>query len=126
MPRPRPQAPGTSKNLGWWFVRPPRAEIASARTQMAGSHQASTCRVQGARGFQALGYSHMSKAREQRAEFQRLTATARAIVEAERHEQVAKTARLRATRMAKEVADLLAHSPGKPRAKVMKRKRGNL
>lgn len=32
----------------------------------------------------------------------------------------AKTARLREARLAKEAADLLAHAPGKPRAKAVK------
>jgi len=33
----------------------------------------------------------------------------------------AKTARLREARLAKEAADLLAHAPGKPRAKAVRR-----
>ena len=35
----------------------------------------------------------------------------------------AKTARLREARLAKEAADLLAHAPGKPRAKAVEAKR---
>jgi hypothetical protein len=47
---------------------------------------------------------------------------ARAIIDAERAKQAAKTARLPEARLAKEAADLLAHAPGKPRAKALKAK----
>ena len=45
---------------------------------------------------------------------------ARAIMEAEKAKQAAKTARLKEARLAKEAAELLAHAPGKPRAKALK------
>ena len=38
----------------------------------------------------------------------------RAIIEAEKAKQAAKTARLKEARLAKEAAELLAHAPGKP------------
>jgi len=49
-----------------------------------------------------------------------LTAAARAIVQAEKAKQDAKTARLRKARLDKEAADLLAHAPGKPRVTALK------
>jgi hypothetical protein len=47
---------------------------------------------------------------------------ARAIIDAERAKQAAKTARLQEARLAKEAADLLGHAPGKPRARALKAK----
>jgi hypothetical protein len=64
----------------------------------------------------------MSKQSQISARADALTAAARAIVEAERREHEAKSARLRQARLAKEAADLLAHTPGKPRAKALKAK----
>ena len=64
----------------------------------------------------------MSKQSQIRARADALTAAARAIVEAEKAKQDAKTARLKKARLAKEAVDLLAHTPGKPRAKALKAK----
>src|SRR4051812_20585534 len=47
---------------------------------------------------------------------------ARAIIEAEKQKQAAKTARLKEGRLAKYAADILAHAPGEPRAKAVKTK----
>ena len=49
-----------------------------------------------------------------------LTAAARAIVQAEKAKQDAKTARLRKARLDKEAADLLTNARGKPRVKALK------
>jgi hypothetical protein len=56
----------------------------------------------------------MSKTREWTAAHDRLTAAARAIMEAERRQHEVKTARLREARLAKEAADLLAHAHASP------------
>jgi len=53
-----------------------------------------------------------------------LTAAARAIVQAEKAKQDAKTARLRRARLDKEATDSLAHTPGKPKARALKAKGG--
>jgi len=52
------------------------------------------------------------------------TIAARLIIEADKKKQDAKTTKLRNARLAKEAADLLAHAPGQPRAKVLKAKDG--
>jgi hypothetical protein len=49
-------------------------------------------------------------------------ATAREIIDAEKSQHDAKTARLRKARLEKEAADLLENAPGKPRAKAVKAK----
>ena len=50
-------------------------------------------------------------------------ATAREIIDAEKAKHDAKTARLRKARLEKEAVELLAHAPGKPRARALKAKR---
>ena len=50
------------------------------------------------------------------------TAAAREIIDAQDQAQEAKTARLRKARLDKEAADLLANTPGKPKARVSKAK----
>ena len=50
------------------------------------------------------------------------TATANAIIDAEKQNEYAKTARLREARLAKEAADLLAHEPDKRGVTALKRK----
>jgi hypothetical protein len=50
----------------------------------------------------------------------RTTAAARSIIDAEKKVRDANTARLKAARLAKEAEELLAHAPGKPRARALK------
>jgi hypothetical protein len=49
-------------------------------------------------------------------------ATAREIIDAEKAKHEAKTTRLRKARLEKEAIELLAHAPGKPRARALKAK----
>src|SRR3954454_4562587 len=57
-----------------------------------------------------------------RAKADAITTAAWAIIDADKAKHDSKTARLRAAREAKEQADLLAHAPGKARAKAVKAK----